>query len=300
MASAADPLETLRNSWHAGIKGVGSGRFTPPSDVGNTIGTAHALTLSNLLTASLNGKIDYQGDVDVYSVVAKNTDVMTVVVNSGPNGVLSAATFMDGSGQAIEPLTAEFGGPTPRYTYTLDVVSGQKYFVAVSAVTPLATGSYSVSVGIALPPPTAKIVAVTPGHRHTAVPSMKIVFSRPVSGVSLAALALTSSDGANLLTSAQTLTTSDHITYTLGNLGSLTGRAGGYTLSLDPTVASITDQLGNPLGSGAIGSFAVDTTAPTVAVVPVTPSPRNSAVSQLQFVFSEAVAGVKLSSLKLT
>src|SRR5438270_2490886 len=87
MVSAADPLDALRNSLHATIKGVGSGRYTPPDDFGNTTSTAHALTLSNTTyTASVSGKINYQGDVDFFSVVANRTGVMTVTVSAAATG----------------------------------------------------------------------------------------------------------------------------------------------------------------------------------------------------------------------
>jgi hypothetical protein len=84
---------------------------------------------------------------------------------------------------------------------------------------------------------------------------MTITFNEPVSGFSLANLQLTANGGANLLTSAQTLTTTDNTTWTLGNLAGLTAKAGTYTLTLLPN--GIQDANSNALASGASSSFSV-------------------------------------------
>ena len=89
------------------------------------------------------------------------------------------------------------------------------------------------------------------------------MFNKPVTGVSLASFSLTSGGGPNLLTSAQTLTTSDNITYTLGNLGPLTNSDGNYSLSLVAS-PSITDSSGGYLASGAATTFIIDLTPPEV------------------------------------
>ena len=62
-------------------------------------------------------------------------------------------------------------------------------------------------------------------------------------------LSLTNSGGANLLTSAQTLTTTNNQAFVLGNLTALTTGGGNFTLTLNP--AGITDVVGNVLASGA-------------------------------------------------
>ena len=71
-------------------------------------------------------------------------------------------------------------------------------------------------------------------------------------------LALKTSGGSNLLTASQTLTTSDHITWVLGNLAGLTDpthRLVTFTLSL--SAAGVTDAAGNALAGGASTSFVV-------------------------------------------
>jgi Dockerin type I domain/Bacterial Ig-like domain len=160
------------------------------------------------------------------------------------------------------------------------------------------SGEYFLSAVIDAAPPTASITAVSPNPRNTPLSQLQIVFNKPVTGVSLANFSLTSGGGPNLLTSAQTLTTSDNITYVLGNLGPLTSSDGNYSISLAAS-PNITDSSGGYLASGAAASFIVDTTPPTVSISAIIPSPRNSAVSQIQINFSEPVTGFTLASLTL-
>ena len=75
------------------------------------------------------------------------------------------------------------------------------------------------------------VTAVT-NPRSTGVSTMTVAFNRPVSGVNLADFSLTLNGGANLLTAAQTLSTSDQQTYTIGNLAGLTAADGNYVLYL--------------------------------------------------------------------
>jgi hypothetical protein len=101
--------------------------------------------------------------------------------------------------------------------------------------------------------PTVAITPVSPDPRNSAVDSMTIAFSKPVVGLTLGSLQFNVGGGANLLTSAQTLTTADNMTWTLGNLAGLTPASGTYSLTLLP--ASITDAVGNALAAGASSSF---------------------------------------------
>lgn len=98
-------------------------------------------------------------------------------------------------------------------------------------------------------PPTADIVDVTPDPRTIPVPSISIVFSEPVTNFDLADLSLTRDGGANLLTAGQTLSTTNNITWTLGNLAGLTPSLGTYSLVLD--MAGVLDLAGNA-GQGTV------------------------------------------------
>jgi hypothetical protein len=106
--------------------------------------------------------------------------------------------------------------------------------------------------------PTVSLAPVAPSPRNTAVSSMTITFSKSVLGFTLANLQLTTASGGNLLTASQTLTTTDHVTWVLGNLAGLTDpthRVATFTLALSP--AGVTDSAGNPLAGGASTSFVV-------------------------------------------
>jgi len=107
--------------------------------------------------------------------------------------------------------------------------------------------------------PTVTIAPIAPNARATPVNDVTITFSKPVYGFTLANLQLTSNSGPNLLLSGSpTLTSTDQVTWTLGNLSSLTGTNGTYTLTLSP--GGIEDGAGNALAAGASVSFTVDTT----------------------------------------
>jgi hypothetical protein len=119
------------------------------------------------------------------------------------------------------------------------------------------SGEYFLSAAIDETPPTASIVPVNPNPRTAPVSQIQIVFNEPVSGLSLGNFSLTSGGGPNLLTSSQTLTTSDNITYTLGNLAPVTGTIGTYSLGLSAS-ATVTDSAGGYLASGSSVTFVVN------------------------------------------
>lgn len=104
--------------------------------------------------------------------------------------------------------------------------------------------------------PTATVVAVVPDPRATAVEQMTIEFGEPVSGLDVADLALTRDNGANLLTAAQTLTTTDSgRTWVLANLQALTGSAGTYQLRLAAAGSDVHDLAGNVLKNDAVATW---------------------------------------------
>ncbi|PYS47256.1 MAG: hypothetical protein DMF68_16515, partial [Acidobacteria bacterium] len=103
------------------------------------------------------------------------------------------------------------------------------------------------------------------------------------------------------LTVSQTLTSSDNITWTLGNLSGLTGTQGSYTLTL--SASGIADSATNTLASGASTTWTVDTTSPTVTINqastqadPVT----NAANINFTAVFNEPVTGFNSSGVSFS
>ncbi|MFO0887870.1 MAG: S8 family serine peptidase [Isosphaeraceae bacterium] len=130
--------------------------------------------------------------------------------------------------------------------------------VASMATTTVSGGRLNVRRALDDVSPTADIVDVTPDPRANAVDSITIRFSEPVLGLDLSDLRLSRDGGANLLTSQQTLTSSDGgATYTLGNLSGLTGAAGTYTLGLAAAGSGIRDDSNNPLAGNAVDTWVV-------------------------------------------
>jgi len=87
-------------------------------------------------------------------------------------------------------------------------------------------------------------ITPTPTADGQAIDHYTLQFSEPVYGLSLSALSLDRDGGANLLNGAQTLSTSDNITWTLGNLAGITSAPGNYQLAIS---AAVTDTAGNPV-----------------------------------------------------
>src|SRR5207237_242247 len=104
-------------------------------------------------------------------------------------------------------------------------------------------------------------------------------FSEAVSGFDLADLQLALNGGSNLLTPAQTLTTSDSTTWTVGNLSGLTGTAGSYVLTLTAAGSGISDTAGNALAGDASSSFTVQPGAGSSLRVAGFPSPVQAGVA---------------------
>ena len=145
----------------------------------------------------------------------------------------------------------------------------------------------------------ADIVDVAPDPRNTPVDSIDIVFSEAVFGFDLADLTLTRDGGGNLLTS-ESLTTSDHVVWRLSGLADLTGPDGTYVLTLPGDGSGIADGESNPLQGDATESWVMDTQSPTAAIEDITPDPHDTAIAQIDIVFSEPVWGLDVSDLALT
>jgi len=104
--------------------------------------------------------------------------------------------------------------------------------------------------------PVADIIDVVPDPRQAQVDAITIRFNEAVQGFDLRDLQLTkggvaiplSSDTASTTAS---LTTTDNITWTLGNLRKLTNREGNYSLLLPASGSGIVDVAGNPISQNA-------------------------------------------------
>jgi hypothetical protein len=122
--------------------------------------------------------------------------------------------------------------------------------------------------------PVSDFAAVT-SPRTTALPSLEITFNEPVYGFTLSDLQLVRQLGddyrPNVLSPAQTLTTTDNRTFTLGNLSSVTDGEGAYWLRFAgaplPPETPLVDLAGNPILHLDTEAWSNTNAAPTVTAV---------------------------------
>jgi autotransporter-associated beta strand protein len=104
-------------------------------------------------------------------------------------------------------------------------------------------------------PPTVQIAAPAPNRRNTPVDSLTIQFSEPVTGLSLASFSLVREGGANLLTTAQTITMIDGRTWHIDHLAQLNAADGNYRFALTAAGSGVTDAAGNSLSGDTMVSW---------------------------------------------
>ena len=180
-----------------------------------------------------------------------------------------------------------------------NLTSGTTYYYTIVAVTADGKSVASNEASAQFTVPTATIPTPSPNPAMNPVPSMQIVFNAPVSNFTLSSLSLSLNGGPNRLTSSQTLSTSDNITYTLNNLSSLTTSAGTYVLKFTAAGSGVVDSHNNSPTSDAATSF-VETPRPVATVAPVNPSTVTTGPSQMTIVWNEPVSGFTISSLSLS
>jgi hypothetical protein len=206
---------------------------------------------------------------------------LSLTRDGGSNLLSNGPIAVDGMSWTIAdlgPLTAEAG------SYALTVA-------ATDAVGNVGNGGTTWTVDLA--PPVAAVGSVA-SPRNTAIASLDISFSEPVSGFDLADLTLSRDGGANLLTGDQSLEGGGD-QWTLANLAALTAEPGAYALTL--WAGDIADALGNLLVADASTTWIVDLTRPTVDIVDVSPDPRTTAVAEVVIAFSEPVTGFDWTDL---
>ncbi|MDB5391826.1 MAG: hypothetical protein JWM11_7472, partial [Planctomycetaceae bacterium] len=193
-----------------------------------------------------------------------------------PNGSLTNSSPISFTFQFTEPVSGFAANDIALTNGSAGVFATVDAETYTLLVTPLANGVVSVAVGANLAvdvasngntatsasitsdrtAPTATVASVSPNSRTTLVDNLTIVFSEPITGFGINDLVLTRNGGANLLTAGQTLTTTDNMTFNLGNLGGLTEVVGNYTLRLNATGSGIQDPAGNALPTDATTTWA--------------------------------------------
>ncbi len=215
----------------------------------------------------------------VTTVTPVNAKVYTVSVNTGSG---------DGS-LRLDVINTD--GVTPikdavNLTLAAGFTTGQVYAVSKSALAAL-------------------ITPISPNPRNSAVSSIQIAFNKSVTGFDLSDLTLKLNNGANLLTGAQTLTSADNVTFTLGNLAGITAAQGTYDLKLTAAGSNIQDSTNATLMSDATASWVMDTAAPTVTVEqaagqadPAT-GPTGTTTISFTVTFNEPVTGLTPAEVTL-
>ncbi len=185
-----------------------------------------------------------------------SSDGITNLNNSGPSSTLQfqisgtiagAVVTLFADGTPIGSATA--GGTTTVITTNGSTLIGDgTHAITAQQVLsgrPKSVNSRPLMMQVDTVRPTQTITSVPPNQRITSIAQLTIVFSEPIYGLSLNDFALTRNGGANLLTSAQTLSTTDHITWTAGNLSTLLNAQGTDVLNLTLAGAPATDAAGN-------------------------------------------------------
>jgi hypothetical protein len=127
--------------------------------------------------------------------------------------------------------------------------------------------------------PYVNIERVSPDPRSTPVDQVSFTFNKPVTGFDISDLVLQrgSLRGPNLLTSDQTLTTTDNVTWILSGLGDLTDTDGTYSLTLKAAASGIMDFDGNGLRPDSREVFHIKNAVPAAPTnLTATPLSRNS------------------------
>ncbi|MCY2932104.1 MAG: C2 family cysteine protease [Planctomycetota bacterium] len=192
-----EPLET-RCLFSAPARVVMPPRIS--DDYGNTFATASTLTMATDGSASTTGRIDYAGDVDVFTVTATQTGTLTVTMGAtARRGVDSYLRIYD-STQTLLAENDDSGGTLDSFA-TVSVTAGAVYYVQASAYR-RSVGTYAVKLSTAVTPtptPTPSPASVTlPGaDAYTAQQTVTAQLLTADAGVILVVLG---TDASELLT----------------------------------------------------------------------------------------------------
>ncbi len=189
---------------------------------------------------------------------------------TAPSGSVTGYNIFRGTTSGGEAATPINGSPIAATTYSdIGLADNVTYYYTIRAINGVGAGPSSNEIGAHTPQliPTATITPVNPNTVVAGPSQMQIVFNEAATGFTTSSLSLSRSGGSNLLTGAQTLSTTDNITYTLNNLSSLDLLGGAYTLTFTAAGSGVIDSRGTSANSNASASFVVNPTAPEVTAV---------------------------------
>jgi hypothetical protein len=197
--------------------------------------------------------------------VSENARAVMTVAASDPDGDVPTFAIRGGADQTRLEIDATSGvlrfRSAPDFENPTDADANNVYEVLVDASDgQRAVASQLIRVTVTdvdERAPTVSIVRVSPDIRAAAVSQMTITFTEPVAGLDLGDLSLTrtTDQTVSLLPATATLTTSDNVTWTLGNLDPLTAASGIYRLTLTAAGSGIADAGGNLLVQSAAASW---------------------------------------------
>jgi len=248
-----------------------------------------------------------QVDPDLRSATLGSLDVMFSEADSGftlndlerkrddVNLPLAGALLNTGDGGLTWTLSGLSSLTDQNGIYRLDVLASRA--IRDAAGNPLGAAAREIWT-FHRDPPVAAIGPVSPNPRNSPVDEIVVSFTTPVVNFDVWELSSTRDGGSNLLSGYEPLTTLDGMHWRLAGLAPLTGTEGDYTLTLLP--GDIQGVAGNALAAGTSETWRTDQQAPTVMIAGVSPNPRNTAVSEIQFTFSEPVVGLAVANLTLS
>jgi PHD/YefM family antitoxin component YafN of YafNO toxin-antitoxin module len=291
---------------------------------GNYVLTVNATGVQNTLGTAGVGSSARSWTMDTTGPTVTNI----VAVTSPRNTSVSTIDFT--FSEAINAATLDFNDLTLTRNgganlltsgQTISIVSGNTYRISNLASLTTADGAYVLTViatGVQDPatnaglgslstnwttetvPPTVTSVEAISSPRNTAVSTIDFTLSETINVATLtfADLTLTRNGGAVVLTAAQSISVLGGNAFRISNLAGLTAADGNYVLTV--LAAGIQDVAGNAGTGSNSTSWTMDATAPTVTSVEAITTPRNTAVSTVDFTFSEAINAATLDFNDLT
>jgi hypothetical protein len=122
-----------------------------PDDVGNTFDSARQIALANG-SGSTTGRLDYLGDIDMFSLAASTTGSMTVNLQATGSSYLDTTlTIYDSSRQQI--AYDDDGGAGLNSRATFDVTAGETYYLKARSYYHMSQGSYLIGIATEEPAP---------------------------------------------------------------------------------------------------------------------------------------------------
>ncbi len=237
----------------------------------------------NLLPNSIHDYNVQSHNVGGYSGVATASIVTLPAAPTGPLAVennnriqiswtapasgASSYNVYRGTSAGGEGATAYATGITGTSYQDVSLANNTTYYYKVTAVSPGGEGAATSEVNASFVAPVGTFTPVSPNPSVLPINQIQLVFSEVVTGLTRSALSLTRNGGGNLVTTSQTLSTTDNRNFTLGNLSSLTSPLGNYVVSFTTAGSGVIDASGNSPPANSNASFVITGAPPQISAV---------------------------------